>query len=92
MEYIDEMLSLVLGTGVLLLAIAARARLRDLPRVRLLAAAFLALYIAWVATVVESFLLPDLLDLVEHVAHVASALLLAAWCWSGRPRAAPGRL
>jgi len=85
--YIEEVLALVLGTGVLLLAVAARARLRELPRVRLLAASFLALYLGWVTTVLESLLLPDLLNLVEHLANATSALLLAAWCWSGRARA-----
>lgn len=81
MVNIDELIALLAGTGVLLFALAARSRLRQVPRVGLLVASFVALYLGWVATVAEGLLWPDALDLVEHLAGAAGALSLAAWCW-----------
>lgn len=92
MVNIDELIALLAGTALLLFALAARARLRRVPRAGLLVASFLTLYLGWAATVAEGFVWPFALDLVEHLAGAAGALSLAAWCWQlGAPARRRGR-
>jgi len=86
----NEVVMLALGAGVHLFALRQRRRLEQVSGWPLLWAAYRLLLLSWAATVAESFVLPTALNLVEHGATAASALLLAVWCWRVAVRGAAG--
>jgi len=77
----NEVVMLASGCAVFLFAIAQRSQLQRIPHWRTLFAAYGLLLLAWTATVLEGFVLPDALNLVEHSCYAAGALSLAVWCW-----------
>jgi len=85
----NEVIGLVLSLGVLAFAWWNRAGLRSLPRWGLLFAAFCALLIGRVLTVLEGFVLEEPVNYVEHASYITGALLLAVWCWQRTPREGP---
>lgn len=78
----NELFILCLGTLVMIFIGAYRAQFARLPAVSWLLTAFSALWIAWVATVLEHVALPVFFNLVEHVGYAANAVLLFIWCWA----------
>lgn len=79
----NELFVLCLGTLVLIFIGFYRAQFNRLPAASWLLAAFLALWVAWVATVLEHIALPVFFNLVEHTGYAANAVLLVLWCWFG---------
>lgn len=78
-----ELIVLLLGTLVLGLIFVYRRHLNRLPAVNWLLAAFFALWLAWVCTVLEHLFLPTFFNTLEHIGYAANGLLLLAWCWFG---------
>ena len=76
----NEVIVLVVATGVLLLLWVNREGMRRIPAARLLVTAYGVIYFAWCLTVLEGFFWPDLLNLLEHTATGAAAVLFAWWC------------
>jgi hypothetical protein len=67
------------------LAVAV-ARIRTVLRIRhwqLLATSYCFLLAGWSATTLEAFASPSNLNLCEHVAYAAGAILATVWCWLG---------
>jgi len=77
----NEVVTFLLGTGVLIFILASRSQLRRLPASRLHIAAFLTLLAGWGLTIVEGFFWRDFFNVVEHLCYAISSVLLAAWCW-----------
>lgn len=77
----DELIALLIATGVLAFMIGHRKDLVRIPRAGLLAASYLALYTGLAATVAEGLFLPEALNLLEHLANTVSAFLLTGWLW-----------
>ena len=77
----NEVIALVLATGVLVFLFAYRARLRKIPLVSLLLGGFYSMYAALVLTILEGFFWSGALNLAEHVFNVASVVLLVLWLW-----------
>jgi hypothetical protein len=77
----NELFVLSLGTVVLIFIGFYRAQFGRLPAASWLFAAFISIWIAWVATVLEHVAFPVFFNLVEHLGYMANAVLLLSWCW-----------
>lgn len=87
----NEVFVFLLGTIVLGFILAYRAKLTQLPAFSWLLASYVALWIGWLATVLEHIIYPTLFNLVEHMSYAANGILLFAWCWFGIERGAERR-
>ena len=76
----NEIIMLLLGLGVLVFMVRSRAYLRHIPCKTLLVVAYGLQLTAWVATVLEGFIFPALLNGLEHVCYCAGAVVFACWC------------
>jgi len=77
----NEVVTALLGIGVLIFIIANRLQLKRLPASGILIAGFYVLLTGWILTVLEGFFLGKLLNFLEHICYAGSAALVAAWCW-----------
>ncbi|HRX87077.1 MAG TPA: hypothetical protein P5572_18790 [Phycisphaerae bacterium] len=77
----DEFIMMGVGFVAVGIALAHRRHLARIRHVRLLTTGFGVLLLAWIATGAEHLVLPDLLNLVEHVGYLLGAVLVASWCW-----------
>ena len=79
MVHENEIIMLTLGVGVLLFILANRSRLRHVPHRGVLLAAFGLMLAGWLLTVLEGFVLEDLLNVLEHVCYGIGSAALALW-------------
>jgi hypothetical protein len=77
----NEIITLVLGLGVLCLFLLGRLRIREIPAWHYFLASFVTLVAGFIFTVLEGFFLQDTLNFLEHVCYGVSSILLAFWCW-----------
>ena len=87
----NEVILLLLGAGVLVFMLGHQRRLQRFPAAHTLFAGFYILFAGWILTILEAFLLPAVLNLMEHGCYAVSAVLLAVWGWKvfGRTEKAP---
>lgn len=78
----NEIIMLILSVGTLIAIKANSHRMINLPRPSLLISSFVFFTMAAVFTNLESFLWPDLLNIVEHFCILVSTILLAVWTYS----------
>ena len=85
-----EIISLLLGIGVLAFMVRQRQILVNIPYYGLLQSAFLLLFASLTCSVVEEWILNALLNDLQHVTSALSAVVLAIWCWfASQAREAP---
>ena len=77
----NEVIMFLLGVGALIFIIGNRLRLQLLPRSKTLIAGFYMLLAGWILTILEGFILEELLNFIEHICYASSAVLMAVWCW-----------
>lgn len=77
----NELFILFLGTVVLIFIAVYRDQFTRLPAAQWLFAAFFAVWVAWVATVLEHFFLPSFFNVLEHLGYASNGVLLFVWCW-----------
>lgn len=77
----NEIVMLLLGVGVLIFTIRNRKGLKRLPASGIILSAFYLLLVTWIATVLESYIWNDFLNLLEHAGFTASSVLTTIWCW-----------
>ena len=77
----NELVMLVLGVCVLAFVIKNNRRFKSVKGWKFLSSAFYNLLAGWVLTVIEGFLLGDVLNYLEHICYAVSSILLALWCW-----------
>ncbi|MCD6328729.1 hypothetical protein J7M28_14420 [bacterium] len=77
----NEVLTLLLGAGVLIFILINGQALKRLPSWKTLISAFYMLLAGWVLTILEGFFWGSFLNIVEHACYSASAVLVAVWCW-----------
>jgi len=77
----NELVTCILGVGVVVFVWANRSALREVPGVRLLLGAFVASFAAWAATNLEALLWYEWLNLTEHLCYLMSISMLGLWCW-----------
>lgn len=76
----NELVSLLLGIGILVFFLASHQRLIRLPMWQVLMAAYSFLLAGLVLTVAEGFFLDQLLNSLEHLCYGLSAIATAFWC------------
>ena len=76
----NELILLVFGMGGLIFILLSNVRLKKLPEIAFLLYGFYSLLAAWVFTVAEGFIWPRTLNVLEHLAYLASALFVLIWC------------
>ncbi len=79
----NEILVLLLGTVVLGFILLYRKDIQRLPASPFLFAAYLAAWIAWVATLAEHVVFYTFFNVLEHLGYASNGLLLLIWCWKG---------
>jgi len=77
----NEVLTLLLGAGVLIFILINGQALKRLPSWKTLFAGFYVLLAGWVLTILEGLLWGTFLNILEHACYSASAVLVAVWCW-----------
>ncbi len=77
----NEILTLILGLGVWLFIAVDRVSLKGLPSRKMFISAFAAWTVGWVLTLLEGFIWPNALNLLEHICYAISSILFAVWCW-----------
>ncbi len=81
MIYENEVVMFLFGVGVAVYVRAYRNMVSYLPQWRILVSSFYILLFSWLMTIMESFILPTLLNLLEHLGYAGSAICLLVWCW-----------
>ena len=77
----NEVLTLLVGMGVAFFIWFNRHRIIQIPGSSWLLFSFSALLTGWTITLVEGFVLPDLMNALEHICYMASSIAAAVWCW-----------
>ena len=77
----NELITFLVGVGVMLFIVINRRRIVQIPGATWLLLSYSALFAGWVFTLVEGFILPGLMNTVEHACYMVSSLAAAVWCW-----------
>ena len=77
----NEMITFLVGMGVALFIWLNRRRIVQIPGSTWLLLSYSALLAGWTITLVEGFVLPDLMNALEHTCYMASSVAAAGWCW-----------
>ena len=77
----NEMITFLVGSGVALFIWLNRRRIVQIPGSTWLLLSYSALLAGWTITLVEGFVLPDLMNALEHTCYMASSVAAAGWCW-----------
>lgn len=77
----NELITFLVAAGVSLFIILNRRRLGQIPGSSWLFFSYSALFTGWVLTILEGFVLGNLMNFLEHACYMASSLAAAAWCW-----------
>lgn len=77
-----EIVTLILGIGCVVLIVLRKNQLRRVPFFSLLLNSYFCLFFGLLMTVLETFFLQNLLNLLEHFGYALSTILLASWCWN----------
>ena len=77
----NEILIFILGSIILGFMYRHHRVIKQLAYYKLLIAAFLSIYCAWLATNLEHLLLPALFNYLEHLSYAVNGALLLAWCY-----------
>jgi hypothetical protein len=75
----NEILTVILGAGILHFIILKHAAMKENPSVGLLVPAFCILFSAWVLSILEAFFWAACLNFIEHFLYLLCALCLCAW-------------
>jgi predicted ABC-type exoprotein transport system permease subunit len=76
----NELITFIIVLGILVFLLANRKRI-DILMDRYLLLSFFFYIAASVFTVVESFLLPSLLNILEHVSILLHSVFFTVWIW-----------
>lgn len=78
----NEMITFLVGSGVALFIWLNRRRIVQIPGSTWLLLSYSTLFAGWTITLVEGFVLPDLMNTLEHMCYMASSMAAAGWCWT----------
>jgi hypothetical protein len=77
----NEVVMLVLGMGVLFLILLNLHHIRSFKSWKILLFSYSVLLCGWLFTVLEGFFLDKILNLLEHISYLLSALFMMLWTW-----------
>ncbi len=78
----NELITFLVAAGVTLFLIINRRRIVQIPGSSWLLLSYSALFMGWFLTLVEGFVLENLMNILEHACYMASSLTAAVWCWA----------
>jgi hypothetical protein len=76
-----EVITLLLGVGVVIFVIRQRDVLRSVQNWPMLCLAFLLLFASLAASVIEVMIWEKVVNWLQHLCSSLSAIALAIWCW-----------
>ena len=77
----NEIITLLLGIGVMIFILANKQKVKRIPAAKILIPGFYVLLAGWVLTILEGLFWRELLNVLEHICYTASSILIAIWCW-----------
>ncbi len=77
----NEVIMLLLGTGVLMFILVNRTYVKKVNNWKILTWGYYILLSGWLFTVLEGFFLEYYLNLLEHICYAVSSVLFTVWCW-----------
>ena len=77
----NEFLLLLISISVLIFIAVNSARFRQIRHSKILIRSFIIFLVGWFFTVLEGFLWPTFLNLMEHICYLAGTVFLTIWCW-----------
>ena len=77
----NEIITLVLGLGVLIFVLGNHSQLKRFHGMKVLVAGYLLALTAWILTILEGFWMKDFCNLLEHLCYAGSSLLMVVWLW-----------
>ena len=76
----SELIRLFLGFATAVILALSWSGLKRLSGYKIFITAYFVLLAGWIFTVVEHVVFPDIFNLLEHGAYVASGILYVLWC------------
>lgn len=70
---------LILGVGMMVVFIINQNFIKKIKSWKILFGGYCFLLLGWFCTVLEGYILEDVLNVIEHLSYAVSALLLIAW-------------
>ena len=77
----NELITFLISTGVAVFVFLNRRRMARIPGSTWLLLSYSALFTGWTLTLVEGFVLPDLVNVLEHACYMVSSMAAAVWSW-----------
>ncbi len=77
----NEILTLLLGIGVLVFIWVNLSELKQFKASKFLMSGYLISFLAWILTNFEVLYWPQILNMMEHICYSFGSVLIAAWCW-----------
>jgi len=77
----NEVVMLLLGIIIFFFILRNKFQIRRIYAWKILITSYYLLLAGWGFTILESFLLETVLNMMEHLSYTISAVLLAFWCW-----------
>jgi hypothetical protein len=74
-----ELIVLLLGLGVGIFIIINYSKIKEIPKLGILLTSLTFFSIGWGFTVLEGFLYPDVLNLMEHLCYTLGSLAIVIW-------------
>lgn len=74
-----ELITLIVGMGIPVFMYANRQTLFRTPYMKVLVFSYCCFLAAWTATVIESYILLNVMNVIEHSLYFIGCLLLACW-------------
>jgi len=80
MLFDNEVIMLLLGTGVFYYVLSNRSQIRRIPAWKWLLGSFFLMQGGWLFTVLEGFFLASIFNLLEHSSYAAGGVAMVIWC------------
>jgi len=77
----NEIAMLLLCSGVFIFIISNRQEYKRIPHWKLILTGFYMFFAAVILTVLEEFIFPVFLNILEHLFYTCSSFVILIWCW-----------
>ena len=81
MVYESDLVAFLIGIAALSFVIHHRDRLCEIPAFGFLFAGFAAMFIGWIASMVEEIGRCGVFTMIRYFSDTVSAVMVATWCW-----------
>ncbi len=77
----NEIVMGLFGIVVLIFMIIKRKQISSIPYHAVLITGYTCILSGWIFTILESFILSNMFNIMEHFFYALSALFILFWCW-----------